>query len=146
MSLELAIQENTTALHTLIKTLQGMGNLEIVHVGAPSKPEKTKKEAAPSPEPVKDPVPEATSAPTPEPTVQEPAPEPVQESASAPSADTGVSVPFDVVKAALFKLVAKSNEDAVALLKKYGAAKLSEVEKDQYQAFLQDVNAKLRGE
>lgn len=101
---------------------------------------------APTPPPAPPPAPAPTPppAPPPAPTPQQPAAEPV---VTISNAEPATSLEYPAVRYRLTVAAqAGHSAEVKALLTKYGATKLSEVNPAQYQALLQEVEMLLKGQ
>lgn len=121
MSLEQAIKENTEALRALIAIHQNVSNgvqqlrrISDAQQGEATTEIATEKKDAPKAEAV-----------TPPPTA-------TVEGAAAVEQKAAPSVGFDALKTPFLALVNSNRESALAILKKFGLAKLSEAKPEQY--------------
>lgn len=135
MSLELALQENTSAIHKLIAALSnGNLTLPVAKEEAPAKKPKAEKQETPAST--------ASTEPADTPTTAEPAAAP--EPKASPSAPTANEVTAEQAVVLLREVMAKKGRDAaIGLLDSFGVKKLSELPADKLAAFGAKANAVL---
>ena len=122
MSLEQAIKENTEALRALIAIHQNVSNgvQQLRRISDAQQGEATTEIVA-----------EKKDAPKAE-TVTPPPTATVEGAAAAVEQEAASSVGFDAIKTPFLALVNSNRESALAILKKFGLAKLSEAKPEQY--------------